>query len=245
MVQAQLLARLKELEAAVTYRQPPPAGRAAFHYISGDVPVLISAPHGAAHRRDGRIKYEDEFTAALACWLGEYTGAHVLCLRHQMLGDPNWDRESPYKQRLRQIAAAHNIRFVLDIHGMSNRYKFGLALGTMNGQSCPQHEPHIVRTLTEHGFLQAQEAETSGFEKLEWRHFVVNFSKFTGGITSHTVTRFASQQMGIPALQVEICSSLRIVERSPHGVWPHHFVGDGAGILQVCQALAAVVKTVQ
>jgi N-formylglutamate amidohydrolase len=155
-----VLDRLVALEADVTYREPPADGEPSFRHERGRLPVLLSAPHGAAHRRDGRYKEEDEFTAAFARLIAERTGAHVLYVFARLEDDPNWDRDSPYKTHLRRLVGEHGIHFVMDIHGMSNRHKFGIAVGTMCGASCPgRHEALIVAALSAAGFTEAKALE--------------------------------------------------------------------------------------
>lgn len=236
-----LLARLKLLEEVVQYRQPPPDGRRPYCYEPGQLPVLVSAPHGAAHMRNGRMKAEDEYTTGLARLLAAETGAHILYATHLNHYDPNWDEETPYKQCLHKIAQQHPLRFVLDLHGMRNKYNIGLAIGTMNGRSCPDHEPLIGRLLNEHGFIAITQAEAAVATKLHWHTMVFNYSRFTGGLSSHTITRFASQTLNIPAAQIEICSTGRIVERGPYDDWPHTYFGHPAAITQGVQALTALI----
>jgi hypothetical protein len=209
-----LIDRLIALEANVTYQQPPAAGQPTFCHEPGRRPLLISAPHGAAHRRDGRYKQEDAFTAAFARLVAERAGTHVLYAFARSENDPNWDRESPYKDALRELAAAHGIRFVMDIHGMSDRHKFGIAVGTMCGASCRRrHEALIVATLAAAGFVQATAREAGGYAAPRRDHFVVNHGRFTGGMSHHTVTRFAAEELGIHAAQFELCAGLRVVRR--------------------------------
>jgi len=233
-----VLDRLVALEADVTYREPPGDGGPPFRYEPGTLPVLLSAPHGAAHRRDGRYKQEDEFTAALARLLAERSGAHALYAFARSESDPNHDRHSPYKTALAELVAAHHIRFVLDIHGMSNRHKFGIALGTMCGASCRRrHETLVVETLAATGFTETTAHEARDFPALRWDRFVVNHRRFTGGLTNHTVTRFAAEEIGVHAAQFELCGSLRIVRRRGTPAWPSDFRGDPAGIARVVATL--------
>ncbi|MBP6016075.1 MAG: hypothetical protein KA586_05090 [Candidatus Promineofilum sp.] len=237
MESSAVLDHLAAFEADVTYRQSPADGQPPFRYEPGTLPILISAPHGAAHRRDGRYKQEDEYTAAFARLLAERTGAHVLYAFAQSESDPNWDRESAYKSALREIAAARDIRFVADIHGMSNRHKFGIAVGTMCGASCRRrHEKLIVATLTAAGFVETTAQEAQAFPRLRWDCFVVNHGRFTGGLTSHTVTRFATEELGIHAAQFELCADLRIVRRRDPDKWPGDFQGDPTGIARAVAA---------
>ena len=232
-----VLDRLIALEADVTYREPPADGCPPFRYEPGTRPILLSAPHGAAHRRNDDYKQEDEYTAAFARLLAQRTGAHVLYAFAQSESDPNWDQESAYKTALRHIAATRDIRFVADIHGMSNRHKFGIAVGTMCGASCRQrHEVIISETLTAAGFIKTTAPEAKAFPTLRWDRFVVNHGRFTGGLTSHTVTRFAAEELGIHAAQFELCADLRIVRRRGTDKWPGDFRGDPMGIARAVAA---------
>lgn len=238
-----MLEQLQELETAVSYTTLPPDGEPSFTYRAGKLPILISAPHATAHLRRQRIKGEEEFTGALAQFLAETTGIHALYSHFRSTGDPNWDHDSPYKNRLQEIVRRNDIRFVLDLHGMSNRYKFGLALGTMNGRSCPVHEPLILQTVADQ-FRPISQQTTRTFSELRWDHFVLNHSRFTGGLANYTITRFASQQLGIPALQIELCASARVVERRPFGKQSKPFYGHPQAIEQTVSLLQALVNAV-
>jgi hypothetical protein len=237
------LHRLQELETAVSYTTLAPDGEPSFTYQRGELPVLVSAPHATAHLRRQHIKGEEEFTGALAQLLAETTGIHALYSHFRSPGDPNWDRDSPYKNRLQKIVCCNDIRFVLDLHGMSNKYKIGLALGTMNGRSCPDHEALIMQTV-ENQFRPISQKTAKTFAELRWDHFVLNHSRFTGGLANYTITRFASQQLGIPALQVELCASGRVVERRPFGQQSKPFYGHPPAIEQTVNLLQAVVKAI-
>lgn len=232
-----VLGRLVALEAEVTYREPPAGDGPPFRYVAGTLPVLVSAPHGAAHRRNGRYKQEDEYTAAIARLLAERTGAHVIYTFALSDNDPNWDRESPYKNSLADLVAGHGIRFVADIHGMSDRHKFGIAVGTMSGASCRRrHEATIIEILQAARFAQATAAEVKDYPALRWDRFVVNHGRFTGGITNHTVTRFAVEELGIHAAQFELCASLRIAPGLAGAAHKIDDRGDPDGIERVVTA---------
>ena len=114
------IARLKELEADVRYQEPPSPTEPEWGYVPGYLPILLSAPHGAAHVRAGKPKEEDEFTAALARLVAERSGAHVLYARRKSMKDPNWHLDAPYKTFFSaKIVQKANIQFVLDFHGRS------------------------------------------------------------------------------------------------------------------------------
>ncbi|MEZ4518480.1 MAG: hypothetical protein R3C44_17230 [Chloroflexota bacterium] len=204
---------LDQLESDIRYNTPPDDGQEPFRYTPGTLPVLLSAPHGAAHWRKGRYKDEDEYTAAIVRLLGQRTGAHILYTWARSDSDPNWDRHSPYKETLRQIAGEQDIGFVLDLHGMSNRHKFGVAVGTMRGRSCPEQMGLVIDTLQQQGFRPISAQEARAFSTLQWDRYVVDHKRFAGGLTNHTVTRFASEELRIASVQLELCSSLRAARR--------------------------------
>lgn len=238
-----LLQRLKSLEKVVKYREFPPQGARPFVYEVGNLPVLISAPHGAAHMRNGQMKREDGYTTGFARLVAAETGAHVLYATHLNPLDPNWYEQTPYKDCLQQIIQRHHIGFVLDLHGMRNKYKIGLALGTMNGRSCPDHESLITQALRSQGFTPITQKEATAAPILRWNTVVLNHKRFTGGLTNHTVTRFVAETMRVPAVQVEICSAIRIVEQKPHDLLPTPYYGNPAAIEQGVRGLTAVVRS--
>jgi hypothetical protein len=233
----EMMAQLVALESAVCPTQPPPANEPAFTHIPGTLPILISAPHSTAHWRNGRLKKEEGFTAAISHYIAMKTGAHALYTHYQSEKDPNWHKTAPYKSALARILSRQRIKFVLDLHGMSNRHNIGLALGTINGRSCPQHEQNIIQTLQAHGFHQTSATHARELEHLQWRQFIVNHPRFTGGVTSHTVTRFVSQEVGIPAAQLELCTLLRVVP--PHYQRYEDLLG---GVETAVSALIALVQ---
>ncbi len=240
MNQTDLLGCLVEIEETISYVIPPPLNTQPFVELDGTLPILISAPHATAHTRAGKIKGEEEYTAAFAHLLGKVTGAFVMYTQFRSFDDSNWDKGTPYKNSLREVVARNNIRFVLDLHGMSNRHKIGIALGTMNGRSCPEQESLIANTLKNHNFHSTLEANCNAFPHLQWDRFVINHSRFTGGIVNHTITRFASERLGINAAQIELCSSIRVVGH-PHNSTLPPFKGNSVGIARIFNALSDLI----
>ena len=213
-----LLRRLTELEADVRYQEFANEGDRGFAYVPGGVPVLLSAPHGAVHTRLGNLKQEDEYTTGFVRLIAEKTDAHVICTRRKLDTDPNWHPDVPYKRLLRQVIKKQAIRFVLDIHGCAEHRDFGIALGTMNGESCPQQREVIIRMFEAHGFFQDAENPLYRFD-VDRRFTAV------GKEGQETVTRFVWETLGVSAAQFEIHPSLRIVDRRPDATEVQPFLG--------------------
>lgn len=236
-----LLDRLTELENRVSYRTLPPAGEPSFSHLAGSRPILISAPHATRHTREQSKKMEEEFTAAFAVCLAQSTNSHALFNRWEIPEDPNWDVQSSYKNKLASIVESHQIDLVIDLHGMTNRHNLGVAIGTMNGRACPNYEDLLRHAFSQSQFHEIGLKDLDRLKKQSWQRFIFDHPRFTGGIKSHTVTRFAVEELQIEAVQIELCSAGRIVHRGPHDGWPYHFFGDRSGIQATMQALARFV----
>ena len=196
--------RIGQFEAVqVRHADDPPPGQAAFRYRPGTRPVLISAPHGAYHWRQDYWKRPDGYTAALAHVLAEDTGAHALYTVRRIRPDPNFEDDSEYKRTLARLLRQRHIRLVLDLHGASPEREFALALGTMDGQSCPNYEAIIIQTFREQAF---EPDHNYVMDRL-----AVNPPHFKGGALQHTVTRFVWEQCRVNAAQVELNAYLRVV----------------------------------
>jgi hypothetical protein len=224
-----------ELEADVRYRERAAAGVPGTGCLLGTTPLLLSAPHSAVHTRVGEPKEEEEYTAALACLVAELTEAHALYVRRRSPTDPNWYKDVPYKRQLKRMVVEAGIRFVLDIHGSAPHRHFGIALGTMKGESCPDHRDTIIRLLEEHGFRR--HADSLDYLDVD--------NRFTaGGLAGQeTVTSFAWRGLGVPSAQLELHPSLRVVERREDATLPGPFHGDSERIECVVQALVHLVSS--
>jgi hypothetical protein len=228
-----LLQRLVELEAEIDYKSPPASGQPDFCYLPGSIPVLISSPHGAAHTRVNREKEEDEYTSGLARLLAEQTGAHVLYAWRKSDTDPNFAPNTPYKQLLRKAVHDHKISFIIDLHGCSPDRSFGIGIGSMHGTSCPRHLPVILKVLAKNGYLSTG----SGLFRLDLDRTFTG----RGGNHQETITRFAAETLGVPALQIELNAHLRVVRRLPDATQTKPFYGNLDLIQRIISTLAAVI----
>jgi len=173
-----------------------------FHIIERNIPILISAPHGAKHLRQGAWKEEDEYTSAMAIKLGELTGAHVIYVKNKTVEDPNFDESSEYKRAIKNIVDKHGIKFLADIHGADKERDYKVNVGIIDDRdmkrcSCPKLKPIIKEAF-------------KGFQEP-----LFNLDSFTES-SPGTVTYFARNICGIEAAQFEINAKFRIVERKPN-----------------------------
>lgn len=206
-----------------------------FWFIGGNIPILISAPHGAVHFRtkEKRWKGEDEYTSSLAIVLGRLTGAHVIYLKNKAWEDPNNDDETQYKEFIRKAVKEHGIRFLIDLHGADPAHGFKIDVGTIcdepQGCSCPQY-----REIIESAF--------SGFDG----HL---FNRRFPASGPCTVTSFAWRQLGVESAQFEISSEYRVVERKPDSAKAKArldtgFKADGEKVLALVSRLEWMIREI-
>ena len=233
---SRLLRRLLELEADVRYQEPAGECKSRAGCVRGEVPILLSAPHGATHTRGGQPKEEEEFTAAMACLVADLTGSNALYTRRKSPTDPNWERAVPYKQRMRRLVEEKRVEFVLDLHGMAPERELGIALGTMRGESCPKHRDAIVGVLEDHGFRRRGDS----LDRLD-----VDVIFTARGLRGQeTITSFAWRRLGVPCAQLEFHPALRVVERRADASLPRPYQGDFGRIRRAVQALVGIVEIV-
>jgi hypothetical protein len=228
--------RLIELEADVLYQEKAIGYEPEFSFRAGHIPILVSAPHGAVHRRKGRWKEEDEYTAGFTRLLGERTGAHVIYSRRRSCTDPNWYPEVPYKQLLTKATAEHGIGFVMDIHGACEQRQFAIAIGTLRGVSCP-YLAEILEVLASHGF---SDKAPDPLDR-------VDIDRVFSGIGvsgQETVSRFVWEILQLPVAQFELNARVRIPIRRGDASAKEHFEGDSTRIGKCLAAFSDIVDVV-
>lgn len=223
-------------ETQVRYGEDPQPGQPAFRYLPGYRPVLISAPHGACHWRQGKWKSEDEYTAALAHLLAKQTGAHALFTVRRIQPDPNFVENCDYKLTLARLLQEHDIELVLDLHGARRGHDFGLELGTMSGVTCPDYEATIIQHLEWQGLVRNH---CRSLDRL-W----VN-RMFKGGGRQRTVTRFVWEQYRVNAAQVEINAHLRVVRRKSDAALFSEDPGFSADPVRLRRMIRALIRIIR
>jgi len=237
-----LLQQLKALDSTFGYQTVAPDDKPWFKSVNGTVPVLVSAPHACMHKRDGQDKMQEEFTGAIAFHLAQVCQCSAIAACYQTSEDPNWDWPSDYKAEVESIVVRNKIQFLIDLHGMTDRYNLGVAIGTIKGKACSAEQvtPHFVDS----GFRVSQADGVGGAAEI-WRNMAVDHPKFTGGLVNNTVTRFASQQLNISAVQIELASAVRVVESVATPDWPHDYYADPNAIHAAVNALQSLVEQFQ
>jgi gamma-glutamylcyclotransferase (GGCT)/AIG2-like uncharacterized protein YtfP len=182
------------------YREPADSDSDGLIYIKGDIPILVSAPHSSVHKRMGKLKRQEYYTAALSVMLHSLAGCHVLYTNRLMETDPNYYDESPFKNKLNEIADSNHIKLLIDLHGTGRERRYDLYPGVGN----------------EREFLLGCD---NYLDELQKRAGSSNIS--VGGLDvfpaakQMTVTKYAARKLNIPSIQLEINRNLREPDKKP------------------------------
>ncbi|MEA5106192.1 MAG: hypothetical protein VB010_02385 [Sphaerochaeta associata] len=105
--------RLNSYNGQVHSQQP-------FEIVNGIGNVMVSVPHCCKHFREGSIKPHEFMTGAIGQYVQKEAKCHLISSVKFSQSDPNWDQLSPYRDALTKYMKDNSVRFLLDIHGMSN-----------------------------------------------------------------------------------------------------------------------------
>ncbi|MBO5388692.1 MAG: hypothetical protein J6A59_11230 [Lachnospiraceae bacterium] len=167
--------------------------------LDGWSKVMISAPHCVKHLREDDIKGADIFTYAIGVYINKALGCPFIYQNGYDGTDGNYteSRHSAYKQMLLRYIIKNDIRLLIDIHGMSNKYN------------------KLVDICT--GGL---ERETLCNKTFELDILKYNLEKYLGaeniGDNSifdcknpNTISNYISANCNIPCIQLEIALKIR------------------------------------
>ena len=209
-----LLRRIKKHEKLFSRHHYNGGGRADFVIKKGRIPIMVSAPHAVNHLRAGANKAADMFTGALALYLYEQFGCHIIYQARYASCDSNYDAndhgENKYQTALRQHVEQNGIKFLIDLHGAARTKPYAVEMGTAprsssSGETDSLKQFPFVVNLVRYGFdyvFRDLNVETREI----WKNRI-----FSAG-NQNTVTKYISSVTDCPCVQLEINRSFRDVE---------------------------------
>ena len=169
------------------YDVDPTPGESWFALEEGESPVLITAPHATAQMREGKSKWADAGTGALARMIHRLANTSILYTTRRSPKDPNFYDDCDFKKALADYLDRRKPILVLDLHASSAHRPYDIDFGTMHGTSLIG-KSDLLQQLA--GFLRSAD-----FADFSQDYFAADEDK--------TDTKFVSAR-GIPCLQLEI-----------------------------------------
>lgn len=86
-----------------------------YRILSGNTPVLLSAPHSVNQIRGDDVRNAERFTGAITRYLSNSSNSYAIfqLFTH---ADPNTDEIHNYKNAIINLIEAYNIKLLIDIH---------------------------------------------------------------------------------------------------------------------------------
>lgn len=187
--------------------------------LQGCNSVCVSAPHSVTHWRNEQEKTGEYMTGALATFLHEVAGCHVMMKTKFEKNDANFDEFHPYKAELIRFIKHENIQLLLDLHIMADFREPEIEIGTGSGRNVQQNG-ELALVLKE------------SFEKVGVQPVIID-EHFTGGY-AHTVSSTIARETGIPCLQIEVNWRLLNLESEQN---------KALQVLQVLQEYISFIET--
>lgn len=171
--------------------------------LVGSTPVVISAPHAVMHPRRGQQRENEPYTGPLALQLHATTGASAIIYARTTAEDPNYDKNSPYKEALKELVqeAKNGTYFVLDLHGLAKTAKRDVILGTAQGGTILSGDEYILGMLID------------AFSREGINNIAVD--EVFAATNPYTVAFYTARELKRTALQLEIHRGYRNPRRDP------------------------------
>lgn len=192
----------------------------ALRSATGPGLFMFTAPHASNYLQDGRRRFAEPYTGALAETLGELTGGSFAAAAGIVSEWDYWDeRRDAFTDALRQGVA--NGDFVVDLNGLSPRYGADMFIGL--GTSPSEEALELADALV--------------YEFSEYR--VVAGGKMNA-TSPRTVRSFVAAQGG-DAIQLELVPRLINVAEHPFG--PEDFITRLSNLLGAHAAARLALET--
>lgn len=89
--------------------------------IEKSIPIMISAPHSAKQFRNGKVQSKEQYTDYFAISISEKENVNCIYKTAFLNDDVNIDETSEYKTELEQFINKNHIKFLIDLHTMSDK----------------------------------------------------------------------------------------------------------------------------
>jgi N-acetylmuramoyl-L-alanine amidase len=167
-------------------------------FIKGTTPVLITAPHVFKHHRLSLDKYwkvGEPWTDYIASEIAKQTDSFALISNTELNYDPNFDIETdnPFKKEIHRIVDKYRIKYVIDIHGLSDKHPYDFGIFYKNRFRRSKQLAYDLASILNSGKLKNSLVQ------------ILNFYDNS----QETIGEFVVANLRIPAIQLEIARYIR------------------------------------
>lgn len=106
-----------------------------FEIIERNFPIIISAPHSTKQLRNGKVQSKENYTDILATNVSDKENVSCIYKTTFLNDDANADEESNYKNALKEYVIANDVKYLIDLHTMSDKRLPNVCIGINGGKN--------------------------------------------------------------------------------------------------------------
>lgn len=179
-----------------------------YRVLSGNIPVLLSAPHAVNQIRGEDVRDAEHYTGALVRYLSNATSSYAIfeIFTH---ADPNVDETHNYKNAVINLIEIYKIKLLLDIHSSTFKDNTDIDIVT-NRRETICNMPNLIDKLKELGLKYSVTMDENNMPNKEKEGEII---------------RVASLVTGVPSIRIVINNKRLDIEK------------DEASFMKVCKVL--------
>lgn len=157
--------------------------------------ILVSVPHAVSQIRLGKYKVAEIGTLAFGYILAQKLKSNFIVKTQNNNDDANFDENSAYRDKIKQLISAVGVKFILDIHGMRKSREYDVSLGINFGNNIKSNielYDALVNELNKEGFkvgtdepFKASKRTISGYFAEEYNIWTIQI-EINCGITNES-----------------------------------------------------------
>lgn len=190
-----MISEILELNDKYTNNKINNCEKQNFKFIHGGIPIILSAPHAVMQFRKGKNKVADYLTGPITEYLSKCVNTHCIIRTFNKKDDPNYDVTGyglEYKEFLKEYIICNNIKVLIDLHGCKDSKDFDFQIGTNN-------------RLNINNNYQVLNIIIDNLNKIGKVLVDKDFKADGPG----NISRYISENLKIPCIQIEISSKFR------------------------------------
>lgn len=119
-----------------------------FEIVSRNIPIILSAPHCVRQLRNGIVQSKESYTDTFAITISEKENISCIYKTVFLNDDANADKDSSYKLALKEFVEANDIRYLIDLHTMSDKRLPNVCISINAGKNIKNNYDLLQQVIT-------------------------------------------------------------------------------------------------
>lgn len=169
-----------------------------FEIITGENPLLFSAPHTYAHKRpslSSKYKQGEPWTDYIVKNICSESNVNGIVSVKSLEYDPNYYElsKNEYKKSVRDIVKDKKIKYFFDVHGLSDKHQYDFGIYFLNRYGNSRKLAYSLAEALNRGAL---------------RNCLIQILNLPE-VKQKTLSEFTTSDLKVPSLQIEISRYIR------------------------------------